>query len=82
MHFKQMNGRLADTLLYLGGERFKDFEVFGNLTRKDIADFTGISTESTVKLLKQYEKDGIIALEDKDIRILNHGLLVEISKRG
>lgn len=80
--YKQMNGRLADTLLYLSGSKFSREDVFSLLSRKDIADFSGISVESTVKLLKTYEKDGLLQLEDKNIRILNHQALQEISRRG
>lgn len=79
---KQMNGRLADTLLYLSSDEFKGEEVFVNLSRKDIADFVGISTESAVKLLKTFEKEGIVKLEEKDIRILNRDILEDISRRG
>ena len=80
--YKQMNGRLAETLLYLNGFKEKNPEIFHLLSRKDIADFAGISTESTVKLLKSYEKEGLINLKDKDIAILNTELLREISIHG
>ena len=77
--YKQMNGRMADTLLYI--DSFKA-EIFQLLSRRDIADFAGVSTESAVKLLKSFEKDRLIALNDKDISILNHSELLEVSKRG
>ncbi len=80
--YKQMNGRMADTLLYLDGLKDENPEIFQLLSRKDIADFAGISTESAVKLLKSFEKDGLIVLDEKNIRILNPESLVEISKRG
>jgi CRP/FNR family transcriptional regulator len=80
--FKQMNGRLADTLLYLQSLKTENEHIFQLLTRKDIADFAGISIESTVKLLKTFEKDKLIYLNDKDIQVLNAQALVEISKRG
>lgn len=82
MMYKQMNGRLADTLLYLDGLKSGMPEIFQLLSRKDIADFTGISTESTVKLLKAFEKDGLIELHEKDVKLLNYDLLTEISKKG
>ena len=80
--YKQMNGRLAETLLYLSPEREEGGNIFSVLSRKDIAEFAGISTESTVKLLKTFEKDGLIALKDKDITILDRNRLAEISRRG
>jgi len=80
--YKQMNGRLADTLLYIESLKTENESVFQLLSRKDIADFAGISTESAVKLLKNFEKDGLIRLELKDVVLLNHSALQEISKRG
>lgn len=80
--YKQMNGRLADTLLYLEGLKTENETIFQLLSRKDIADFAGISTESAVKLLKAFEKDGLIKLDVKDISITNPSTLQEISKRG
>ncbi len=80
--YKQMNGRMADTLLYLNGFKAENAEIFQILSRKDIADFAGVSTESAVKLLKTFEKDGYIALNEKDIDILNSEALIQISKRG
>ncbi|HKK43524.1 MAG TPA: Crp/Fnr family transcriptional regulator [Bacteroidales bacterium] len=80
--YKQMNGRLAETLLYLSPEDYTGINIFTVLSRKDIAEFAGISTESTVKLLKTFEKDGLIRLKDKDIILLNREALKEISRRG
>jgi CRP-like cAMP-binding protein len=80
--YKQMNGRMADALLYIDGLKSEKAEIFQLLSRKDLADFAGISTESTVKLLKIFEKDGLIMLHEKDINILNHETLLEISRKG
>jgi CRP-like cAMP-binding protein len=80
--YKQMNGRLAETLLYIDNIKEEKEEIFQLLSRKDLADFAGISTESTVKLLKLFEKDGLIKLHEKDIRIIKHDILQEISRRG
>jgi len=80
--YKQMNGRIADVLLYLSSDKFKNFEIFSLLTRKDIADFANVSTENTVKILKSFEKDSIIELSDKNINIINKSHLITISKKG
>ena len=80
--YKQMNGRMADTLLYLDSLKFQYPDIFQLLSRKDIADFAGISTESAVKLLKSFEKDGLIELHEKDIVLVNYAELQEISKKG
>jgi CRP/FNR family transcriptional regulator len=80
--FHQMNGRMAGALLYI--ESFKDENpaIFTLLSRKELAEFAGISMESGVKLLKSFEKDGLIRLNDKDIIILDPEKLSEIARRG
>lgn len=80
--YKQMHGRLAATLLYIDTFRAENPEIFQLLSRKEIADFTGISTESAIKLLKNFEKEGLIELHEKDIRLLNLQALTDISRKG
>ncbi len=80
--YKQMNGRMAGTLLYIDSLKDENPEIFQLLSRKDLADFSGISTESTVKLLKNFEKDGLIELQEKDVLLLNYKELEEINKKG
>ena len=80
--YKQMNGRIAETLLYIEGCKKENLHIFQLLSRKDLADFAGISTESAVKLLKGFEKDGLIELNEKDIEIVDPNGLAEISKKG
>lgn len=80
--YKQMNGRMAKALLYINSFKIEYPEVFQLLPRKDIADFAGISTESAVKLLKAFEKDGYIILDGKDVTLKDNDALMEISRRG
>ncbi|MCE5321152.1 MAG: Crp/Fnr family transcriptional regulator [Bacteroidales bacterium] len=80
--YKQMNGRISETLLYLDSIKESHPDIFLLLSRKDIADFAAISTESAVKLLKSFEKDGLIELQDKDVIIRDKNALEDISKRG
>ncbi|MGQ1787455.1 MULTISPECIES: Crp/Fnr family transcriptional regulator [unclassified Saccharicrinis] len=80
--YKQMPGRLADTLLYLTADRFNNENVFKFITRKDIADFACISKESTIKLLTEFKNEGIIDIDGKNIEILKPDILRKISKLG
>ncbi|MFZ4741836.1 MAG: Crp/Fnr family transcriptional regulator [Bacteroidales bacterium] len=80
--YKQMNGRMADALLYLNEEMYEGTSIFPLLSRKDIADFAGTSTESAVKILKSFERDEIIRLDEKNIQIIDKTKLEEISRRG
>jgi len=80
--FKQMNGKMAETLLYLEGFRNAFPNVFQILSRQDLADFIGASVESTIKLLKGFEKENLIRLNKKDIEVVDFNKLVTISKIG
>lgn len=80
--YKQMRGKLASALLYLSQEEFAKEEIFSFLSRQDIADFASISTESAIKFLKEFEKEGILSLKGKDIEVLDFEKLNSISKNG
>lgn len=80
--YKQMRGKLASTLLYLSQEEFIEEEIFQYMSRQDIADFASISTESAIKFLKEFEKEGILNLNGKEIEITDRGKLEDIALRG
>jgi len=80
--YKQMMGRMAESLLYIGGFKTNYPEIFTLLTRKHIADFAGITTESAVKILKTLDKEKIIKLDGKDISLLNKSYLEDLSLKG
>lgn len=79
---QQTNGRMATVLLGLAPENFGGEDLFRHLSRRELADFAGISTEGAVKVLKSFEKDRLISLSDKSISILNRPRLEEISRLG
>lgn len=80
--YKQMRGKLASALLYLSSDDFIGLNIFPNLTRQDIANFASIATESTIKILKEFERDEIVALNGKDILIKNRKELQKIERFG
>ncbi len=80
--YKQMRGKLASALIYLSSEQFLEQDVFQYLTRKDIADFASITTESSIRFIKEFEKEGILKLDGKNISITNRETLVDIAKNG
>lgn len=82
LSYKQMRGKLATALLYLNAEALQGEEVFSHLSRKDIADFASISVESVIKFLKEFEKEGIIELGNKNISITDPAKLEQISEKG
>lgn len=79
---KQALGRVADILLYLS-ERIFDGNMIENIiSRKDIAELAGMSTESAVRILSELNKDKIIRIVNKGIEISNPALLKKLSIVG
>jgi CRP/FNR family transcriptional regulator, polysaccharide utilization system transcription regulator len=79
---KQMHGRLADVILYLCENDFKNTNVFEVITRRDIAEMSGMSSESAIRLLTEFENDGLIKSAGKKIEINNLELLTRLSEVG
>ncbi|RLD81450.1 MAG: hypothetical protein DRJ10_06180 [Bacteroidetes bacterium] len=79
---KQAYGRLADTILCLSERVFKQpiFELL--LTRKELAELSGMTTENVIRMLKKFREDGLIEMVGKTIKIKNKKLLKKISDYG
>ena len=79
---KQMPGRMADTLIYLFEEIFESNTFAMCLTRQDISELSGMSKDSAVKILREFQNDGIIHLSEQEMVLLNSEKLHQISKTG
>lgn len=79
---KQMNGRVADALIYLSENIFNSLKFKMILTRKDLADFTGMSMMSVVRTLKELKEEKIIEDEKGYINIKKMDILRKISLTG
>ncbi len=79
---KQLNGRLADTLLYLSYDVFDSDEFDLTLSRKDLAEMSGMSTMSVVRTMQDFQKEGYIENENHKIKILNKKALHDLSHTG
>ena len=79
---KQMNGRIADALLYLSENIFHSTEFRMILSRQEMADYTGMSMMSVVRTLQDLKKEGIIADEKGIIKIKAMEALRQISLIG
>lgn len=80
--YKQMRGKLASAIIYISSPEFAGESVFNLLTRQDLGEFASVSTESTIKILKEFESEGIIELKAKNIIIMNYEKLFEISQKA
>jgi CRP/FNR family transcriptional regulator, polysaccharide utilization system transcription regulator len=79
---KQMHGRLADTIVYLANKDLLAENIFEHISRRDIAELSGMSPESAIRLLAEFKNDGLIKLNGKSIEINNYELLNRLSEIG
>lgn len=79
---KQMPGRMADALLYLFDEIFNSTRIPMLLSRNDLAELSGMSKDSAVKTLRDFQQDGIIEINERELALLNADALNRISKLG
>ncbi|MDF1548102.1 MAG: Crp/Fnr family transcriptional regulator [Bacteroidales bacterium] len=79
---KQLRGRLADILLYFSETVFKNPTFDLKLTRKELAEYSSMSMENTVRILNEYKKDGIIGIDGRAFTILQPEILRKISELG
>jgi len=70
---KTVKQRLAETLIHLDKKFEKDDEGYIDvyLTREDIANIIGTATESAIRILSDFKKNGLIDFKEKRINILD-----------
>ncbi len=79
--YKSVRERTAELLLYL----YDEFGLTANktlnikITRVELANKLGSSSESVVRMLGEFKSDGLIDLNGKEIRLINLKKLREIS---
>lgn len=79
---KNLHGRLADILLCLSNRIFKSTEFNLPISRNDLGELSGMSTESVIRLMKELKEDGLIEISGKTIKLINIPRLVKISELG
>jgi CRP/FNR family transcriptional regulator len=80
--YKQAFGRLADILLCLADRIFMKTEFDLPLTRKELAELAGMSPETVIRMLKEFNQEGLIRMNGKAIEVLDHERLKKISETG
>ncbi len=77
-----VHGRIADILIFLWENVYRNSEYEFTLTRKEIAEFAACSHENVISVLSTYNKEGLIGFEGRKIIIRDLTKLKEISKNG
>ncbi len=79
---KNLVGRVAYVLLYFTNDIYKSRVFDLPVSRKEIADYIGMSTANVIRTLSEFKREGIIRIFGKTIEIVDPGKLEVISKRG
>lgn len=76
---KPVRERMAETILFLKQTYGVDAENHVNITlsREEIANLVGTATETAIRLLSEFNKDHIIELSGKKIKILDNNKLTK-----
>lgn len=79
---KQTYGRLADVLLCLGNRIYRTPRFPLQLSRKDFAELSGMTIESVSRIFTKFKHDGLIALDNDYLELLDIPKLEMISSKG
>ena len=79
---KQMPGRMADTLIYLFDEVFEDTTFALDISKKDMAELSGMAKDSAVKILRDFQNRKIIGYKNSAMTLLDRDMLYRISRTG
>jgi CRP/FNR family transcriptional regulator, polysaccharide utilization system transcription regulator len=79
---KKMHGRLAEGILYLADQIFNTDTFPCILSRQELGDLTGMTKESVVRILKEFNDDNIIKQDGDTIEITDRKKLERINIAG
>jgi CRP-like cAMP-binding protein len=79
---KHLHGRVAHVLLYFSESVYTNPIFQLPVSRREIAEFIGMTTENVIRTLSEFKKDGIIRTFGKDIEIVDIDRLKAISEHG
>ena len=79
---KHLKGRVAHVLLYFANYIYEKDEYELPVSRREIAEYIGMTTENVIRTLSEFRKDKIIKIFGKDILIADKNMLHSISEFG
>lgn len=79
---KNLKGRVAHLLLYFSTHIFRSNTFILPISRREIAEYIGMTTENVIRTLSEFKKDNIIKSEGKEITITNMKRLQSVSEFG
>ncbi|MEA3444076.1 MAG: Crp/Fnr family transcriptional regulator [Bacteroidota bacterium] len=77
---KQLRSRVADTLIYLAEDIYKSNSFRLTLSYNDLAELTGMSKASVVKIIKEFKDSKLLINKNGHYELLNPNELKQIIK--
>lgn len=79
---KNLVGRVAFVLLYFANDIYSTRVFDIPVSRKEIAEYIGMSTANVIRTLSDFNREGIIKISGKTIEIIDINKLEILSRRG
>lgn len=79
---KQAPGRIAEALLYFANDIYLNSSFDLNLSRQELADYCGVTKESTIRVLKDFKEEGIITVDGNHFDLIDSMMIQKISDIG
>lgn len=79
---KNARGKVANMILCLSNSVYFSSDFTLNISRKEMAAFLGISMENIVRILKEFEDDGLVHVDGKNVKVLNADSLNKVCDFG
>ena len=79
---KKMHGRLAEGIVHLSEKIYKSNAFKCSLSRQELGEFTGMTKESVVRLLKEFNDEDIVRVDNNKMEILDLTKLKKIMVSG
>jgi CRP/FNR family transcriptional regulator len=79
---KNAKARLAEILLFLSEKIYKKDNFKLTLTREELGEMISISRENTGRMLSELQKEGLIAINGKNINIIDKKMLTTLKNIG
>ena len=75
---KSMYGKVASVLLFFQEKIYFTYGFDLPVSRKEIAQYTGLSIETVIRVISEFRRDGLIKVYGKRIEIIDKDSLVSI----
>ena len=79
---KQVPGRMAHLILFFAETIYKGLKFNLPMTRNELADFIGVSKKSFIRTLMEFNDDGLVKINGREVEIIKMDLLRHLDNLG